>query len=103
VKPDLPGETLRWVVVDALNPPRYSRAVEAPVILPCPVLSPSEWIREAKGGAMNFSAVGLIVILILGILAAPRTSDAQQAVKVPRIGHLGLPRGDSPRAPVPGR
>jgi putative ABC transport system substrate-binding protein len=47
---------------------------------------------------MMLSAVGLIVTLVLGILAAPPASDAQQAGKVPRIGYLGIPRGDSPRA-----
>jgi len=47
---------------------------------------------------MNLSAVGLIVTLVLGILAAPLASHAQQAGKVPRIGYLSVPRADSPRA-----
>jgi hypothetical protein len=45
---------------------------------------------------MNLGAVGVIVTLVLGILAALLASNAQQAGKVPRIGYLGIPRGDSP-------
>jgi hypothetical protein len=40
---------------------------------------------------MNLSAVGLIVTLVLGILAAPLASNAQQ--EMPRIGFLAAGRG----------
>src|SRR5712691_7158438 len=37
---------------------------------------------------MWYSAVGVIVTLVLSLLAAPLTSQAQQAAKVPRLGLL---------------
>ena len=44
---------------------------------------------------MGSKTVGIIVTLVLGILLAPLSSEAQQAKKVPRIGFLG---GASPAA-----
>ena len=37
---------------------------------------------------MRYSTVGLIVLLTLGMLAAPRMSAAQQPAQQPRIGVL---------------
>ena len=37
---------------------------------------------------MRLRAIGLISILVLGLLAGPLPTEAQQAGKVPRIGYL---------------
>jgi len=46
---------------------------------------------------MRCSTIGIIVILALGLLAAPLAAEAQPAGKVRRIGLLGLACTDSPR------
>ena len=44
---------------------------------------------------MRLRTIGLIVLLVLGLLAAPLTADAQQAGKVYRIGYLSHRPGPS--------
>src|SRR5262244_3153531 len=57
------------------------------------------WVyRQCKEKMMWCSAVGVIVTLTLSLLAAPLTSTAQQAAKVPRLGLL-IPGSSSAFAP----
>jgi hypothetical protein len=44
---------------------------------------------------MQYRAVGLLVLLTLGLLAAPRMSTAQQPAHKPRIGVLVTPSPSS--------
>jgi putative ABC transport system substrate-binding protein len=46
---------------------------------------------------MRLSAIGLIVTLTLAILVVPRAADAQQPVKVTRIGYLAI--GEDAQSP----
>jgi len=46
---------------------------------------------------MRLKPVGVIVMLALGILAAPLAASAQQPGKIPRIGWLDSGRSDTPR------
>ncbi len=48
---------------------------------------------------MKLRTIGLISTLVLGLLAAPLTAEAQQPAKVPRIGFLHLSNKASVRVP----